>query len=131
MCDDVVKRPAYSNGDTGWCLCSHKPARAVDLCIIWQYNLLDAPKVTSVLTQEETPMFAHITSNPEVLSGKPCIKGTRISVEFVLELFASGATHNDLLETYPHLTIEGITEALQYAARFLKNESILVAEVAV
>mgnify|MGYP001826186880 CR=1 FL=1 len=75
-------------------------------------------------------MFAHITSDPEVLSGKPCIKGTRISVEFVLELFASGATHDDLLETYPHLTIEGITEALQYAARFLKNESILVAEVA-
>jgi uncharacterized protein (DUF433 family) len=75
-------------------------------------------------------MFAHITSDPEVLSGKPCIKGTRISVEFVLELFASGATHTDLLETYPHLTKEGITEALQYAARFLKNESILIAEIA-
>jgi uncharacterized protein (DUF433 family) len=79
--------------------------------------------------QGETLVFVHITSNPEVLSGKPCIKGTRISVEFVLELFTSGATHNDLLETYPHLTIEGITEALQYAARFLKNESLLVAEV--
>jgi uncharacterized protein (DUF433 family) len=75
-------------------------------------------------------MFAHIISDPEILSGKPCIKGTRISVEFVLELFASGATHKDLLETYPHLTIEGITEALRYAARFLKNESILVTEVA-
>jgi uncharacterized protein (DUF433 family) len=62
-------------------------------------------------------MFSHITSDPEVLSGKPCIKGTRISVEFVLELFASGATHTDLLETYPQLTNEGITEALQYAAR--------------
>ena len=75
-------------------------------------------------------MFEHIASSPDVLSGKPCIKGTRISVEFVLELFASGATHNDLLAAYPHLTIEGITEALQYAARFLKNESILLAEVA-
>ena len=75
-------------------------------------------------------MFAHITSDPEVLGGKPCIRGTRISVEFVLELFASGATHQDLLDAYPHLTSEGITEALRYAARFLKNESILIAEVA-
>jgi uncharacterized protein (DUF433 family) len=75
-------------------------------------------------------MFAQITSDPEILGGKPCVKGTRISVEFILKLFASGATHKDLLDTYPHLTIEGITEALQYAARFLKNESILVAEVA-
>ena len=75
-------------------------------------------------------MFAHITSDPEILGGKPCIKGTRISVELILELFASGATHQDVLNAYPHLTTEGITEALRYAARFLKNESILVAEVA-
>jgi len=75
-------------------------------------------------------VFQYITSDPKILGGKPCIKGTRISVEFVLELFASGATHQDLLEAYPHLTTEGITEALRYAARFLKNESILVAEVA-
>jgi uncharacterized protein (DUF433 family) len=75
-------------------------------------------------------MFAQITSDPEILGGKPCIKGTRISVEFVLELFASGATHQDVLNAYPHLTTEGITEALRYAARFLKNESILVAEIA-
>jgi uncharacterized protein (DUF433 family) len=75
-------------------------------------------------------MFARISSDPEVLGGKPCIKGTRISVELVLELFASGATHNELLDAYLYLTIEGIKEALQYAARFLKNESILIAEVA-
>ena len=74
-------------------------------------------------------MFVHIASDPAILGGKPCIKGTRISVEFVLELFASGATHKDILSTYPHLTGESITEALRYAARFLKNESILVAEV--
>jgi uncharacterized protein (DUF433 family) len=73
-------------------------------------------------------MFAHITSDPTVLGGKPCIKGTRISVEFILELFASGAAHQDILQAYPHLTAEGISDALRYAARFLKNESILVAE---
>jgi uncharacterized protein (DUF433 family) len=74
-------------------------------------------------------VFAHITSDPAVLGGKPCIRGTRISIEFILELFASGATHDDILRAYPHLTTEGITEALRYAARFLKNESVLIAEV--
>jgi uncharacterized protein (DUF433 family) len=74
-------------------------------------------------------MFTHIVSDPAILGGKPCVKGTRISVEFVLELFASGATHEDILRTYPHLTAEGITDALRYAARFLKNERVLIAEV--
>ena len=74
-------------------------------------------------------MFAHITSDPAILGGKPCIRGTRISIEFILELFASGATRDDILRAYPHLTTEGVTEALRYAARFLKNESVLIAEV--
>jgi uncharacterized protein (DUF433 family) len=74
-------------------------------------------------------MFTHIVSDPAVLGGKPCIKGSRISVEFILELFASGATHEDILRAYPHLSAEGITQALRYAARFLKNESVLVARV--
>ena len=75
-------------------------------------------------------MFTRIVSDPAVLGGKPCISGSRISVEFILELFASGATHADILHAYPHLTQEDIGEALQYAARFLKNESILLAKVA-
>ncbi|MCP4935095.1 MAG: DUF433 domain-containing protein, partial [bacterium] len=45
-------------------------------------------------------MFAHIHNDPEILNGKPIIKGTRLSVEFVLELFASGATHKDILKAY-------------------------------
>lgn len=81
------------------------------------------------LADEEERMLAHIVADPSILGGKPCIKGTRISVEFILELFASGANHEDILRAYPHLTMEGITEALRYAARFLRNESILLAEV--
>ena len=73
-------------------------------------------------------MFPYIVSDPTILGGKPCIRGTRISVGFVLELFASGATHQDILEAYPHLTAEGISDALRYAARFLMNESVLVVE---
>ena len=73
--------------------------------------------------------FEYIASDPNILGGKPCIKGTRISVAFILELFASGATHRDILEAYPHLPSKGIEEALRYAASALKNELIIVSEV--
>lgn len=45
-----------------------------------------------------------IVTNVEVLGRKPCVKGTRLSVEFLLELAASGATHADILARYPQLT---------------------------
>jgi uncharacterized protein (DUF433 family) len=75
-------------------------------------------------------MFTYITSDPAILGGKPCIKGTRLSVEFILELFASGATYEEILNAYPQLTTEAIEEALRYAARFLKNEVIITTQVA-
>lgn len=70
-------------------------------------------------------MFKHITSDPAILGGKPCIAGTRISVEFILELIASGATRQDILKAYPQLTAEQVEEAVRYAARFMRNEVIL------
>jgi len=75
-------------------------------------------------------MFDRILSNPSILAGKPCIKGTRISVEFILELIASGATFDDILKSYPHLKREDLEEALRYTARFLKNEVVISAEAA-
>lgn len=75
-------------------------------------------------------MFTHISYNPEVLSGKPHIVGTRISIEFILELVASGATKDDLLKAYPQLTAEAIEEALRYAAQSVKNEILLDVKVA-
>ena len=66
-----------------------------------------------------------ITSDPEILGGKPVIKGTRISVEFILELYASGASKEEILRSYPHLSGEDIHAALSYAAQFLKNEIVL------
>ena len=74
-------------------------------------------------------MFNHIVSNPEILHGKPCIRGTRINVEFILELMASGATRDDILRSYPHLTAEGVEEAIRYASQFLANEIVISAEV--
>ena len=65
-----------------------------------------------------------IVTKPGVLSGKPCIRGTRISVELVLELLASGASREDILRAYPHIPAEGLAAAIQYAAESMKNEVV-------
>ena len=75
-------------------------------------------------------MFTHIAYNNEILSGKPHIVGTRLSIEFILELVASGATKADMLKAYPQLTAEAIEEALRYAAQSVKNEILLDVKVA-
>lgn len=74
-------------------------------------------------------MFDRIASDPAILSGKPCIKGTRISVELLLELVAQGAGRAETLKAYPHLTAEDIEQALRYAARFLENEVVITTEI--
>jgi len=70
-------------------------------------------------------MYTRVVSDPAVLGGKPVIKGTRISVEFLIELFASGATRDEILKAYPHLTREDIEEGLQYAAEVLKHDRVI------
>jgi uncharacterized protein (DUF433 family) len=55
-----------------------------------------------------------IHSELKILGGKPCIKGTRISVEFILELIASGATVETIVSAYPHLTKKAIMKAINY-----------------
>lgn len=69
--------------------------------------------------------FKLIEANPAILGGKPCIKSTRISVEFILELIASGASVDDIVKSYPHLSKEGVQEAVLYAAQFSKNEVLI------
>lgn len=53
-----------------------------------------------------------IEIRPEVLTGKPVVKGTRLSVEFILDLLAGGWTEADILESYPHLTAEDVRACL-------------------
>jgi uncharacterized protein (DUF433 family) len=74
-------------------------------------------------------MFTHIIYNNDVLSGKPHIVGTRLSIEFILELFASGATRDEVIRAYPQLTLESVDEALKYAAQSVKNEILLDVKV--
>jgi uncharacterized protein (DUF433 family) len=71
-----------------------------------------------------------IAVNPRILGGKPVIKGTRISVEFILELLASDVSEEEILQDYPHITREDIHACLRYAARFYKNEIYLDLEPA-
>ena len=65
-----------------------------------------------------------ITIDPEVLVGKPIISGTRISVEFVIELLAAGWTTEQILEEYDHLHPEDIQACLAYASEILKSEKV-------
>ncbi len=57
-----------------------------------------------------------IVADPSVLVGKPVIKGTRLAVEFIVELLASGWTESQVLESYPGLTTEDIRACLAFAA---------------
>ena len=62
------------------------------------------------------PYSDRISMNPNIRFGKPCIKGTRISVYDVLSWLASGMTNDQILEDYPELKIEDIRACLSYAA---------------
>ena len=76
-------------------------------------------------------MIERITANPQILGGKPIIRGTRISVEFILDLLASDVSEDEILEDYPHLTKDDIQACLKYAARSCKNEIYVELEPAV
>lgn len=66
----------------------------------------------------------HIHSNPEVLLGKPVVKGTRLSVEFLLGLFAEGWTEQQVLENYPTLTIDSLRAVFAFATDCMREESL-------
>ncbi|MHB1375934.1 MAG: DUF433 domain-containing protein [Candidatus Humimicrobiaceae bacterium] len=65
-----------------------------------------------------------IHSDPEVLVGKPVVKGTRLSVEFILGLFAEGWTKQQVLENYPTLTAESLQAVFAFATDCMREESL-------
>ncbi len=65
-----------------------------------------------------------IEANPDVLTGKPVIRGTRIAVEQVVDLLAQGWTHAEIVENYPGIAAEDIAACLAYAAERLKSERV-------
>jgi uncharacterized protein (DUF433 family) len=67
----------------------------------------------------------HIVSDPAILVGKPCIKGTRISVELVLGWMANGWSVDTILTSYPNLTRDDVLAAVAFAAEMLRDEQYI------
>jgi uncharacterized protein (DUF433 family) len=69
-----------------------------------------------------------ISAEPAVLGGKPCIRGTRITVELLLRKLGAGRSFADILHAYPQVTEDDIRAALAFAADYLQHESVIAAE---
>ena len=69
-----------------------------------------------------------IVLNPEVLAGKPIVKGTRLAVEFIIDLLAQGWNEADILQNYPGLTREDIQACLAYASEALHMQKVFPAQ---
>jgi len=67
-----------------------------------------------------------IEVDPNVMMGKPVIRGTRITVELILRKLAEGATESELLEDYTHLTPEDIRAAIAYGAASVAHEEVVL-----
>jgi uncharacterized protein (DUF433 family) len=71
---------------------------------------------------------SRIHTDPKFMLGKPCIKGTRITVELLLRKLGAGRSFGDVLAAYPDLTEDDIRAALAYAADYMQHETIIAAE---
>ena len=68
--------------------------------------------------------FERVTIDPNVCTGKPCIRGLRFPVSRLLGLLAAGETKESILKAYPYLEPEDINEALRYAAYLAEDETV-------
>ncbi len=71
---------------------------------------------------------ARITADPGIMIGKPCIKGTRITVELILRKLGAGRFFADVLDAYPQLNEEDLRSALAFEADYLQHGTVLAAE---
>ena len=70
-------------------------------------------------------LLERISLNPKVMVGKPVIKGTRLTVEYILNLLAHGSSINDVLQEYNGLTHEDIQACLLFASRSMKDTDFM------
>jgi len=68
--------------------------------------------------------FERITANPNVCTGKPCIRGLRFPASRLLGLLAAGESKEEILKAYPYLQAEDISECLRYAAFLAEEETV-------
>ena len=69
-----------------------------------------------------------IVCDPKVLSGKPVVAGTRVTVELILEKLGAGESVEELLEAHPNLSLEDIRAALRYAAQTMRSDRLYPTE---
>jgi uncharacterized protein (DUF433 family) len=74
---------------------------------------------------KDQELLERIILNPKVMVGKPVIRGTRLSVEYILNLLAHGATVTEILEEYNGLTLEDIQACLLFATKSLENTTFM------
>jgi uncharacterized protein (DUF433 family) len=78
---------------------------------------------------KDQQLLERITVNPKVMVGKPVIKGTRLTVEYILNLLAHGATVEEILEEYKGLILEDIQACLLFATKSLENTDFMPLEM--
>jgi uncharacterized protein (DUF433 family) len=66
-------------------------------------------------------LLERIAINPNVMTGKPVIRGTRLTVEFILNLMAHGATYQEIINEYNNITIEDLQACILFASKSLEN----------
>jgi len=81
--------------------------------------------VKSLENMKEQNLLNRISSSPRVMVGKPVIRGTRLSVEYILNLLAHGATVTEILEEYEGLVEADIRACLLFASRALESASFM------
>ncbi|MGD2250252.1 MAG: DUF433 domain-containing protein [Candidatus Methanofastidiosia archaeon] len=80
---------------------------------------------------EQKKLFDRIELNPKIMGGKPVIKGTRLTVQHILNLLAHGTTIDEILSEYPGLTPEDVQACLLYASKTLEDITFMLLEEAV
>lgn len=73
----------------------------------------------------EQQLLEHITLDPGIMVGKPVVRGTRLTVEYLLGLFAQGATQSEVLEEYDGLTAEDLQACFLFAAKSLSETAFV------
>lgn len=74
---------------------------------------------------EQKKLLRYITLNPKIMAGKPVIKGTRLTVQYILNLLANGATTDEILHEYKDLTKNHILACLLYASETLEDTTFM------
>ena len=88
--------------------------------VAFQHKIEKRSQIIDLLMDQQS----RITINPDILVGKPIIRGTRITVEFIIDLLAQGWSADEILRNYPGISLEDIQVCLSYTSATLKAEKV-------